>query len=190
MKHVSYSTKPAPDGGLLVREKWPGGGRAYHVSKEQVDSWKEAHNLYLSPQEQAYEYVTETFLKLLQQDKRIGAEHKKSVIAFYEDMFAHEGVRNNMIQAFSNFLDEVNKRVDKARQAGMEAVREEVQLQYNPQGLLYPSIDIPYEDLGALIDRMLLVEQNPEEENLTDDTIANMDLSEVGGDDEDDTPLI
>ena len=43
-------------------------------------------------QEQAYDYVSGTFVKLLEKDDRISYEHKRSVIAFWEDLFAHEGV--------------------------------------------------------------------------------------------------
>lgn len=147
-------------------------------------------------QEQAYEYVTETFLKLLQQDKRIGAEHKKSVLAFYKDMFEHEGVRNNMIQAFSNFLGEVDRRIDASRKAGIASVKEALLLQARSNGTMVSDngniigkLDIDLMDTIHLIN-VLLDEENSHEETLTDDDIANTDLTEVGGGDEDDTPLI
>lgn len=138
-------------------------------------------------QEEAYEYVTSTFLKLLEQDKRIGYEHKRSVLAFYEDMFAHGGVRDNMLQAFSNFLAETDKRMDAVRKAGIQSVMDSLNMQYTTNGEINPYFDIPYEEVIDLI-RGLLHAENTKEQTIT--VTEDTDLTEVGGGDEDDTPLL
>lgn len=140
-----------------------------------------------SRQEEAYNFVTETFLKLLENDKRISYDFKKSVMAFWEDLFAHKGVRNNMIQAFSNFLWELDNKMDSARKAGIvqakDAVRMALEAMPSNDDDNLPSI------LNA-IDDLLNAENTPEEAPLTEAEVKSLDLSEVGGGDEDDTPLL
>jgi hypothetical protein len=137
-------------------------------------------------QEEAYEYVTSTFIKLLEQDKRISYEHKRSVLAFYEDMFAHGGVRDNMLQAFSNFLGEIDKRMDAARLAGLYEAREALELAI-PAGSSWPQSIATQRFVLSIIDEQINVENTKEQTiTVTEDT----DLTEVGGGDEDDTPLL
>lgn len=134
----------------------------------------------LTRQENAYKIVTETFLKLLEKDKRISYEHKKSVIAFYEDMFAHEGVRNNMILAFSSFLWDIDGKIDVARKAGMIQIRDMFEHQI-----------IDSDNIKKLL--LSMIDEQISAENSTEEIISNIEdtnLSEVGGGDEDDTPLI
>jgi hypothetical protein len=148
-----------------------------------------------SRQEKAYDYVTSIFLRLLKRDKNISYEYKQSITTFYEDMFAHEGVRNNMIQAFSNFLDEIDKRMDASRRAGICSVREAVLLQAAANGTaISPScgaisgkLDLNPVDVVGLINELLEAEDEPED--VVSD-IESMDLSEVGGGEEDDTPIL
>ncbi len=134
-------------------------------------------------QEEAYEYVSNTFVKLLEQDDRISYEHKRSVIAFWEDLFAHEGVRNNMVQAFSNFLWEIDKINDSARKAGMMQVLSAVELSADKEG----TEEIYYSDVIKLIEDLLKSEETPEEPTIKAEDLEDVDLSEVGGNDEDDT---
>lgn len=134
-------------------------------------------------QEEAYEFIAQTFLKLLGDDEKISYEHKRSVIVFWQDLFAHEGVRNNMLQAFSNFLDEIDGKMDSARKAGMQHVRELIEQTADVNG----TEEIYVNDVLALIDEALKVENTPEEAPIDAKDLENMDLSEVGGGDEDDT---
>lgn len=134
-------------------------------------------------QEEAYEFVSNTFVKLLEDDNRISYEHKRSVIAFWQDLFAHEGVRNNMVQAFSNFLDEIDQRIDSARKGGMVSIKELIQQAADVNG----GEMMPVAQVISLIDEMVAVEETPEEKPIEASDLENMDLSEVGGGDEDDT---
>lgn len=135
-------------------------------------------------QEEAYDFVSQTFIKLLERDNRIAYEHKRSVIAFWEDLFAHEGVRNNMIQAFSNFMFEIDDRMSAARKAGMMQVHYAVEKAAASQTL---NKKLTPEMLLMLIDGLVIGEGAPEE---TIPDVATTDLSEVGGGNEDDTPLL
>lgn len=137
----------------------------------------------MSQQQEAYDFVTSTFIKLLEQDDRISYEHKRSVLAFYEDMFSHEGVRNNMLQAFSNFLDEIDKRMNASRKAGIVQAKDALLLEL--QGSLYPSVSAA--EIEVVIEQ-LLASESAEEETIP--VSEDMDLTEVGGGDEDDTPLL
>lgn len=141
----------------------------------------------ISRQEGAFDFVAGTFLRLIENDPRVA--NKKEVLAFWHDFFAHEGVRNNMIQAFSNFLWEVDGRINSARKAGMVQIKEAIELEakkYQLENIDDATIRISY--VYELIDQMLSAESTPEE-TLTDEAIAKMDLSEVGGGNEDDTPI-
>jgi len=139
----------------------------------------------MTRQEEAYEYISETFQKLLQPDDRIGSEHRESVLAFWADLFTHEGVRNNMLLAFSGFMDEIDKRLDASRKAGIASVKEAIDLEINLDGYFGGTehLDI----VEDIIKHLLAVENTPEQSiTVTDKT----DLTEVGGGDEDDTPLL
>lgn len=129
-----------------------------------------------SRQEEAYDFVSSTFVKLLEGDNRISYEHKRSVIAFWEDLFAHEGVRNNMVQAFSNFLFEIDTRVDSARKAGIMQALSAIELHSD-------SNNGNYSEIVKLLEDLLKSEEAPEEKV----NVEEMDLSEVGGGNEDDT---
>lgn len=135
-----------------------------------------------SRQEEAYEYVSKLFVKLLEKDDRISYEHKRSVIAFWEDLFAHDGVKNNMVQAFSNFLWEIDKRNEAARKAGIMMALSRVELDFKD------FVEVPTKDISTSILNLLKEESDVDEEII--DKIATMDLSEVGGGDEDETPAV
>lgn len=134
-----------------------------------------------SRQEQAYDEVSSTFIKLLQNDERISYEHKRSVIAFWEDLFAHEGVRNNMVQAFSNFLWEMDKHNESARKAGIMMALTRLELSFKD------FVEVPTKDVITELTNLLKEEEAPEEQTIKAEDLENMDLSEVGGGDEDDT---
>lgn len=137
-----------------------------------------------SRQELAYDKVSDTFVKLLENDTRISYEHKRSVIAFWQDLFAHEGVRNNMIQAFSNFLWDQDNDLD-AKVAGELAVIQNMILHIaDPENENTKKIT---ETLTQMINERM---DKAPMRMLTEEEIAGVDLSEVGGGDEDDTPLI
>lgn len=138
-------------------------------------------------QEEGYEYISSTFIRLLQDDPRISHEHKRSVLAWWEDLFAHEGVKNNMLQAFSNFFDEIDKRVDASRKAGLQSAKDAVHAQakeYDLVGIADATIKIGF--VYKIIDDLIAAENSPEETV----NAADMDLSELGEEDEDDTPLV
>lgn len=143
-----------------------------------------------SRQEEAYEYVFGLFIKLLQQDKRISYEHKQSVIAFWQDLFAHEGVRNNMVQAFSNFLWELDEKLDASRRAGIVELSDNMLQVIRSKNNHVWKTDSVKAFIEGWTKHSLQIESTPEAELLTDEDIANADLSEVGGGDEDDTPLV
>lgn len=138
-------------------------------------------------QEEAYDFVSGTFVKLLENDSRISYEHKRSVIAFWEDLFAHDGVRNNMVQAFSNFLEEIDPKIDAARKAGIVQMEEAITRSI-------PVNTIPADIWEALVAHvrqtradLLKSEDAPEEKPIKAEDLEHVDLSEVGGGDEDDT---
>lgn len=136
-------------------------------------------------QEIAYQEIGATFLTLIQRDPLIDPEMRKTVVAWWVDLFDHPGVANNMKLAISNLLAQQDKRVDAARKAGIQSVRDAIEMQYNSAKLLYPSVDIPLEEINGVIDALLFAEESTEE--VID--AAEMDLSEVGGNDEDNTPI-
>lgn len=55
-----------------------------------------------SRQEIAFDRFAETFIKLVQGARDV--PDKREVLAWWADFFEHPGVRDNMIQAFSNFM--------------------------------------------------------------------------------------
>lgn len=136
-----------------------------------------------SRQENAWKFINTTFIKLLQGDKKISYEMKKSVEAFWVDLFAEEIVRNNMLQAINNFLWEIDVKMDSARKAGIMQALSAVEL----QGSNSVTGMVAITDVVKLIEDILKSEESPEEK-IQD--IENTDLSEVGGGDEDDTPLL
>jgi len=137
-------------------------------------------------QEEAYEYVSGTFVKLLENDDRISYEHKRSVIAFWEDLFAHEGVRDNMIQAFSNFLGEIDPKIDAARKAGIAQLNDAItrSLPLAQEGTVEWAI---VKATQRIANELLEAENQVDEPTIKADDLENIDLSEVGGNDEDDT---
>lgn len=134
-----------------------------------------------SRQEEAYEAVSGTFVKLLEGDNRISYEHKRSVIAFWEDLFAHEGVRNNMVQAFSNFLWEIDKHNEAARKAGIMMAVSRIELLADGQE------EVSTAAIIKALEEMLKEESTPEEPTIKGEELENADLTEVGGGNEDDT---
>lgn len=133
-------------------------------------------------QEEAFDYIAETFLKLIQRDKTI--HHKKEVLAFWHDFFEHEGVRNNMLQAINNFLWEIDGKLDAARKAGIDQLRTVVLLE--GKRAVGDNGFMAVRTIDDIANRLLEAENAPEETvNAT-----GTDLSEVGGGDEDDTPLM
>lgn len=137
-----------------------------------------------SRQEEAFEYVTKTFIKLVENDSTI--HDKKDIMAFWQDCFDYPGVRENMIQAFSNFLFDIDDKMDAARKAGIMQVRDVIQRSAN---LPKPKLMTP-DIILTIIDGILLDEDQPEERPINGDDVAKEDLSEVGGGDENDEPLI
>lgn len=135
-----------------------------------------------SRQEEAFDYVAQTFLKLIQKDKTI--PHKKEVMAFWHDFFEHEGVRNNMIQAFSNLLWEIDGKIENAKAVELLELQKMVDKVADPENENTKKIKTL---ISKLIDekKTTIKFQSPDE--LLDEV---GDLSEVGGGNEDDTPLI
>lgn len=136
-------------------------------------------------QEEAYDYITGTFFELLQRDKRIDPEMRGAVIAYWQDLFEHPGIRNNMLQAFSNFLSEIDKRMDASRKAGIVQLRD--QLVLNLRGVKQDDehLEGAIRGLNQMVNELLAQEDTQEE--IVDPEAE--DLSEVGGADEDDTPI-
>jgi hypothetical protein len=134
-------------------------------------------------QEVAYDYISEHLIKLLQKDDRIAYEHKRSVISFWQDLFEHEGVKNNLLMAISDYLFEVDVKLQAARQAGIVQILDAIRLE---RGNLTEGTEA-FGALGAVLKlgEEILVEEKKPEEMIQD--IENTDLSEVGGGDEDDT---
>ncbi len=141
----------------------------------------------ISRQEEAFNYVAQTFLQLIQRDDKI--PHKKEVMAFWQDFFEHEGVRNNMIQAFSNFLWEVDLKLDASRKAGIVQLSNALKLAM-PGDATHPENLAVSKLISHVVEQQLASENGAEEKPLTDTEVAETDLSEVGGGNEDDTPLL
>lgn len=138
-------------------------------------------------QEQAFEFWKKTFLKLIAQSKDI--PRKQDALAELHDFFEYPGIRDNMVQAFSNFLFEIDDKLDASRKAGIQQVRdsfEQALASANP-GPGEGVAAMTEKAIFALIDEQLKLENTPEE---TIPDVATTDLSEVGGGDEDDTPLV
>lgn len=140
-----------------------------------------------SQQEEAYEYVSKTFLKLLQQDPRIGSESREDVLASWDDLFEHEGVRNNMLQAFGNFMDEIDKRMDASRKAGIAQLRDQMILNLRSTEQDNERLQGAIIAINRMANELLAIENSPEQ---VIPVTENVDLTEVGGGDEDDTPLL
>lgn len=157
---------------------WDGNGNCIKCARDKV--------LGKSRQEEAYEFVSSTFVKLLEKDDRISYDHKRSVIAFWEDLFAHDGVRNNMEQAFSNFLWEIDKKMESARKAGIMLALSTLELGF-PNDAAPADVAMTKEQIVTTLEGLLKMEETPEEPTIEADDLENMDLSEVGGGDEDDT---
>lgn len=139
----------------------------------------------LTRQEEAFNFVAQTFVKLIEQDKRVA--HKEEVMAFWADFFEHGGIRDNMIQAFENFLWEIDGKMDSARKAGIVSVKEAIETEINLEG--YSGTTEHLDIVSEIIEDLLAAEEIPEE-NISESDVANMDLSEVGGGHEDDTSPI
>ncbi len=139
-------------------------------------------------QEEAFEYVTQQFTKLLMGDMKMPADRKKDVIAFWKDVFEYEGTRDNMIQAFSNFLFEIDEKMDAARKAGIaqcsEAIKNDIASLSSDEVPVYKAGLKAARNICSII---LLQEMEPAEKTIDGSELENMDLSEVGGGNEDDT---
>lgn len=140
----------------------------------------------MSRQEEAYSSVMNTFTRLVYNDPKI--HNKEDILAFWHDFFENPGVKNNMVQAFSNFLWEIDQRIDAAKLAGMEQIREAFDLAV-PGDASHPENLAVSKLVNAIIDEQIALEKTPETE-LEESEIESTDLTEVGGGDEDDTPLI
>lgn len=129
-----------------------------------------------SRQEKVFDQIAVTFVRLIQRDKDI--PHKREVLAYWEDFFAHQGVRNNMVQAISNYLWDLDDQTDAKLKDEMKALLD-----------IIPKVaDADNENtkkIMAAITAIINVENVIEEVS-----VGNTDLAEVGGGDEDDTPLI
>ena len=142
-----------------------------------------------SRQEEAWEYISNTFIRLINTDKNIAYDHKRSVIAFWEDLFWHDGVKNNILQAVSNLLWEIDGKMDSARKAGIMMALSTIERNF-PKDAEASGVAMTKQQITLLLESLLKSEGNPEEQELGEDEIQDMDLSEVGGNDEDDTPLV
>lgn len=124
-------------------------------------------------EKEAFNQIAITFVRLIQRDKDI--PHKREVIAYWEDFFAHPGVKANMVQAISNFLWDQDDKVDAKLKDEMKALLD-----------IIPKVaDADNENtqkIMAAITAMINVETIIE-----DVKVEDVDLSEVGGGDEDDT---
>lgn len=139
-------------------------------------------------QEEACEYIGDIFIKLIQENKKLSYEYKRSLMAFMGDIITDENVKNDMLQAMSNFLNEIDKKLDSARKAGIIEVKESINRLVSSRGVDFKYISVATVRLSC--DLLIERENTPEEEPLTTDEIADMDLREVGGGDEDDSPII
>lgn len=63
-----------------------------------------------SRQEQAFTLWSQNFIRLVSVSKDV--PEKTAVLAHFEDMFNHPGVRSNMLQAFTNFMWDFDKKVE------------------------------------------------------------------------------
>lgn len=135
-----------------------------------------------SRQEEAFEFVFNTFYRLIEGDKR--TPNKQIVLAMFQDLFGVEEVRSNMVQAFSNFLFEIDDKIDAARKAGIDQLRTTVILE--GKRAVGDSGFMSVRTIDHIASN-LLESENSEEETI--EGIENMDLTEVGGGDEDDTPI-
>lgn len=135
----------------------------------------------LSRQEQGFNFFAEMFLKLIAADKKI--EHKKEVLAYFHDLLEHGGVRNNMIQAFSEFMWEHDKKC----QADLVSELKTIQSMFASMLTQNETTEIVIKTL----DQFIAESWQPVEYQKAEELIAEVgDLSEVGGGDEDDTPLL
>ncbi len=138
-------------------------------------------------QEEAYNFIANNFIELVQKDKKLAYDYKRSLLAFLGDAMADENVMNDLLQAISNFLWEIDKKIDSSRKAGMIELKDAIRITFNPNGEMFKEAHLC--SILALCDSIVDKENTPDEPSLTDDEVSNMDLSEVGGGDEDDSPL-
>lgn len=135
-------------------------------------------------QEVAYQEIGATFLALIQRDPLIDTETRKTVVAWWVDLFDHPGVANNMKLAISNLLAQQDKRVDAARKAGMVQVLEAFDLAV-PADAKHPANLAVSKLVHSIVSEQLEQENSPVEMIGPED----MDLSELGEEDEDNTPI-
>lgn len=65
-----------------------------------------------SRQEIAFNDWKDTFQKLVLSDKKLSPEVKRDIQAGIEDMMSYPGIFENMIQAFSNFMWGMDRRIE------------------------------------------------------------------------------
>lgn len=149
----------------------------------------------LSPQEELFNFWEKNFIKLI--ESATDVPQKKEIVAGWKDALEWPGVRSTMIQAFSNILWEFSKKLDAARGAGMIELRNALVAQANANGSKVSITGDTFSVVGKLdmdIAQMLqtaynlLEAEKSAEEPMGD--VSKIDLTEVGGGDEDDTPLL
>ena len=133
-------------------------------------------------QQEAFEYISTTFQKSVLADENISYEFRKDIIAGWEDISQDPIIGTHLLQAVTNFLWEVDGKLEAARKAGIVMALTRLELVYgiNPT----PEQQATIREL----ENLLKEESAAEEQEVSD--VGELDLSEVGGNDEDDTPLV
>jgi hypothetical protein len=134
-----------------------------------------------SRQEAAYELVTTTFIRLLERDPRI--PQKQEVLAYYQDLFDYSGVRSNMILAFGALLENMDEKIQKEVYQELRVVRSMLGEVADPE-------DESTYKISMMLDALIAEEKQTTDYQTPEQLLAEVgDLSEVSGNNEDDTPL-
>ena len=137
-----------------------------------------------SRQEQGFELWKVTFFKLITTDKTIPYEDRKMILGMLHDVMDLPVVRTNMVQAFSNFM-----------WSNDDKVQQDVANELKTLQSMIPKLVQPGSKDAAVIRHAMedIIREAEEVVNYHDasDIIAEEpDLSEVGGDEEDNRPML
>ena len=134
-------------------------------------------------QEEALEFISTAFKASVSVDRKIDPNDRKAITDWWEEAIINEPIIGlHLLQAITNFLWEIDKKMESAHKAGIVMAITRLELVFNAN-------PIPGgESIIAELVQLLKEESNPEVTELTD--VDKVDLSEVGGNDEDDTPLV
>jgi len=138
-----------------------------------------------SRQEIGFELWVRTFVQLVGENKDM--PHKKEVLAWWHDFFEHRGVRDNMLQAFTNFMWDYDDKVQEDVASELKMLLTMIPKVADPENentkRIVQTLEELIDDATEPLDFQPANELNAE--------FSDQDLEEVGGSDpKDNTSLL